>query len=210
MVSSSIRYICDKCSKVYKVYSWFIKHKCKTKKITDYKKSKSKYEILAKKLKYVKHDHSIVNNNLMPWLNVYNFTDEYFNEDNTYLEATHNTSIYSDELTEFVKASDNDLKIVHLNINSLYIKIDEIHDLLDKKEFDLMFLNETKLDSSVPNSKVSHHAYNMHRRDRDYSESVGLGRHGGGLIVYSKKYLNCSVSLSKNFEALKLKLKKNK
>ena len=117
---------------------------------------------------------------------------------------------FSDELSEFAKASVNDLKVIHLNINSLFIKIDEIHDLLDKKEFDLVFLNETKLDNSVPNSRVAHHAYNIHRRDRDYCDSIGFGRHGGGLLVYSKKYLKCSISIARNFEALKLKLTINK
>ena len=140
------------------------------------------------------------------WINIFDFTDQYFNEEHSVTETLTDTDIYTDELAKFTKLAGKDIKIMHLNINSLFLKIDEIHAILDTKEFDMVFLNETKLDSFIPNTKVCHHGYNIQRRDRDYSDSIGLGKKGGGLIVYTKKYLNCSISISNNFEAIHVKL----
>ena len=41
-------------------------------------------------------------------------------------------------------------KILHHNVNSLFLKIHEIDNFLNTHDFDIISLNETKLDNSVP------------------------------------------------------------
>ena len=68
--------------------------------------------------------------------------------------------------------------ILHLNVNSIFSKLHEVSQLLDKN-FDLISFNETKLDESIPISFYCNSNYNMLRLDRN--------RHGGGLLVFIKK-----------------------
>ena len=188
MVSSINLFICKNCSKEYKIYSWFIKHTCKTKKLKKNNIIRKKTKVCFDKLSIksiVPSDTSSCSN----WINIFDFTDQYFNEEHSVAETLTDTDIYTDELAKFTKLAGKDIKIMHLNINSLFLKIDEIHAILDTKEFDMVFLNETKLDSFIPNTKVCHQGYNIQRRDRDCSDSIGLGKKGGGLIVYTKKYM---------------------
>ena len=70
----------------------------------------------------------------------------------------------------------NNLKIGHLNVNSIYGKADEIIDLLSTCQFDILFIAESKIDCSVSNSLFAHSNYRIIRRD---------GKKGaGGLLVY--------------------------
>ena len=48
------------------------------------------------------------------------------------------------------------IKIGYLNINSVVNKIDEVKELLNRNMFDILFLTETKIDSSVSSHLVSH------------------------------------------------------
>ena len=60
----------------------------------------------------------------------------------------------------------NNLKIRHLNVNSIYGKADEIIDLLSTCQFDILFIPESKIDCSVSNSLFAHSNYRIIRRDR--------------------------------------------
>ena len=102
------------------------------------------------------------------------------------------------------------MKILHLNINSIFNKIDSIHDILDFGTFDIICINESKLDNSVPDSHLSHIKYTLHRRDREFSGGVGFGRHGGGLLIFIKKFYIHSVDLCTKFEAMHLSVTHNK
>ena len=70
----------------------------------------------------------------------------------------------------------NNLKIGHLNINSIFGKQDEVVNLLDKCAFDILFISESKIDGSVSSTLFAHPKYHIIRKDRK------KGR--GGLLVY--------------------------
>ncbi|CAF1069906.1 unnamed protein product, partial [Brachionus calyciflorus] len=55
-----------------------------------------------------------------------------------------------------------------------------IDEILNLRVYDLVMLNETKLDSSVPDSFYVNNFYNIIRRDR-------IGKKGGGILVFFKK-----------------------
>ena len=71
----------------------------------------------------------------------------------------------------------NNAKLAHLNV-ILISKADEIKDLLDQAKFDVLFINESKLDSLVYNSLVSHAQYWIVRGDR---------KKGAGALLKSLK-----------------------
>lgn len=75
---------------------------------------------------------------------------------------------------------------MHLNINSLFSKCFELNQVLELDNFDLIFLNETKLDESVPNSFFVPTNYNLLRRDRKE-------KGGGGVMVLVKKVIEISI-----------------
>ena len=86
-------------------------------------------------------------------------------------------------------------KILHHNVNSLFLKINEIDNFLNMHDFDIISLNETKLDSSVPKSFYVNDKYNILRRDRN--------RHGGGVLVLVKRSYNLvKVNYFDDFEAI--------
>ena len=89
------------------------------------------------------------------------------------------------------------LKIASLNVNSLTKHIDEIRVLLADNPFDILSINESKIDWSVSNSEVFIHNYTLFRRDRT--------RKGGGLALYIKNNIPFLVRqdlLSPNLEML--------
>jgi hypothetical protein len=66
--------------------------------------------------------------------------------------------------------------IVHLNINSIQNKFEELKTLNEKLKAHVIAISETKIDSSYPSNQFSIEGYNIYRRDRK--------KGGGGLIVY--------------------------
>ena len=69
--------------------------------------------------------------------------------------------------------------VAHLNVNSLQMKFNEIHDLLAAGKFDMMVLSETKLDGSFQDSLFDMKNYSMYRQDKRSNS--------GGLIAYVSK-----------------------
>ena len=61
----------------------------------------------------------------------------------------------------------------------MFRKVVDIDEILGTSVFDLIMLNETKLDDGVPLSFYKHPDYNLIRLDRT--------RVGGGLLVLIKK-----------------------
>ena len=82
-------------------------------------------------------------------------------------------------LNLFKKSS---LNIAHLNVNGLRSKLDFIKILLRQEKFDILCLNETKIDSTVTNSEISVPGYLLFRLDRTL--------HGGGTLIYYSDSLN--------------------
>ena len=99
------------------------------------------------------------------------------------------------------------LNIAHLNVNGLRSKLDFIKILLHQEKFDLLCLNETKIDSTVTDADISVPGYLFHRLDRTL--------HGGGTLIYYSESLNVKKNprlTSKAHESLwaELRFKKSK
>ena len=67
------------------------------------------------------------------------------------------------------------LKIASLNVNSLLKHIDEIRLLLEKYTFDILAINESKIDNSVPDNEIHVIGYDLIRSDRNRAV-WGLGK----------------------------------
>ena len=70
----------------------------------------------------------------------------------------------------------NNIKIAHLNINSIYGTVDGVIDLLNTCKFDVLAISKSKIDNSVSNSLLRHSKYRIIRRDRK--------RGAGGILIY--------------------------
>ena len=66
------------------------------------------------------------------------------------------------------------LLLWHLNINSIQNKFEEVKILVNQLKAQVIFLTETKIDSTYPNSQFKLDGFNLYRQDR---------RKGGGGIM---------------------------
>ena len=67
------------------------------------------------------------------------------------------------------------MSVAHVNINSIWNKIDEVKLLLNEGLFHILAISETKLDSTYNSSLLQHPHYRMLRRDRKKGgEIVGM------------------------------------
>jgi exonuclease III len=73
------------------------------------------------------------------------------------------------------------LKIANLNVNSLLKHIDDLRLMLSDNPFDILAINESKLDSSIPDYEIHIHNYSIVCLDRN--------RCGGGVALYFKNTL---------------------
>lgn len=94
------------------------------------------------------------------------------------------------------------LGLMHLNIRSLLPKLDELKAYMHTSNPDVLVISESWLKKSVTTTAVSIPGYNVFRQDRPSK--------GGGVAIYCKDSLQCSVilskSVSKQFELLLLKV----
>ena len=70
------------------------------------------------------------------------------------------------------------LHLIHLNINSVLPKIDELREIAKKTRATVIGLTETKLDATILDGEVNIEGYELIRSDRN--------RHGGGVACYIK------------------------
>ena len=99
------------------------------------------------------------------------------------------------------------LKIAHINIRSLFGKIEEIRFMLQKLNFDVLCINETWLNASINNNIISVDGYDLIRHDRMD------GRRGGGVCIYIKNVIQYSDRkdlIDNNLEALWIELSPSK
>ena len=73
------------------------------------------------------------------------------------------------------------LHFVHININSLLPKIDELRYLVKLPNASIVGIGETKLDDSISSSEIEIEGYGLLRLDRS--------RRGGGVACYIKRSL---------------------
>ena len=90
------------------------------------------------------------------------------------------TDLQADEISSFktnvLSYYKFNLSIAHININSIWNKIDEVKLLLNEGLFDILAISETKLDSTYDCTLLQHPCYRIMRKDRK--------KGGGGLLVY--------------------------
>ena len=86
--------------------------------------------------------------------------------------------------------------IMHLNINSLLSKIDEVRDIIIKTKPTIFGVSESKLDDTVSDNEIHIDGYVIIRSDRN--------RHGGGVACYIKEDIcfNVNPILSKEIEGV--------
>ena len=94
-------------------------------------------------------------------------------------------------------------KIGHLNIASLPKRIEELKILLKEIPFDILCINETRLNNLIDTNTVSIPGYDILRRDRN--------RYGGGVAIYIRDnlvYVNRNDLMPENLEAICIEIKK--
>ena len=77
------------------------------------------------------------------------------------------------------------LHFIHLNINSLLSKIDELRLIAKKSKATIIGITESKLDGTVLDGEINIDGYELVRSDRN--------RHGGGVACYIKQDVSFNV-----------------
>ena len=96
-------------------------------------------------------------------------------------------------------------KIASINVASLLLHIEELRVIMADQSFDLLAINETRLDSTITDNLVHIDGYSVPRKDRN--------RKGGGVCIYLRS--NISYCLrnegipNEEFEILSIDIKKH-
>ena len=99
------------------------------------------------------------------------------------------------------------IKMVHLNVRSLFNKMEQIWE--NFKYMDVILISETWLGPAVSDAAISLPGYNLIRQDRNYPG----GKRGGGLCVYIKTIYKmdfldgCFNQVTEDFELIGISLK---
>lgn len=96
-------------------------------------------------------------------------------------------------------------KIGQLNITSLVKHIEELRIFLHDHTFDILCINETRLDDTIHNDEVKIIGYELVRKDRN--------RNGGGVAIFIRNaipYIERRELIPDNVEAICLEIKKSK
>ena len=103
-------------------------------------------------------------------------------EHETGSEHRANVPLYL-QLNSYLK--NRGLKVLHLNVNGLLAKIDQIRLLLTKTGCNthILQISESHLDDSVPDSLIDVYGYNIIRKDRKAGP-------GGGVCIYIRNDMN--------------------
>lgn len=89
--------------------------------------------------------------------------------------------------------SSNGLSFIHLNAQSLFAHIDDFRADLASHFADVALISETWLNTSHSDAMISVSGYKLYRNDRaDW-------KRGGGVAIYLKKHLKCSVLSKSSF-----------
>ena len=113
------------------------------------------------------------------------FSDSFFDESTSVDDSTiplianvdDSVDWFTSNISSYYKSN---LKIAYLNINSIQNKLDEVKVMLNENLFDILFIAETKIDSTFSNDLLSQPGYRHIRRDR---------QGGGGLLAFIRNDL---------------------
>ena len=100
----------------------------------------------------------------------------------------------STDASNFTQFQNRGLHFIHININSVLSKIEELKIIAAKTKAAVIGISESKLDASVLDGEIQIPGYNVIRADRN--------RHGGGVMCYIRNDLcfNQRENFSNEFE----------
>ena len=100
------------------------------------------------------------------------------------------------DIEKWKKFKKKGLHFVHININNLLPKIDELRHLTKTKDVSVVGISETKFDNSVSSGEFEIEGHNLLRFDRSWR--------GGGVACYVNKFLehNYKHSFCKNTKSI--------
>lgn len=99
------------------------------------------------------------------------FTDSFFENSSGCLDLSAEDCFdmkdsiewYSENINSYYKPN---IKFCHLNINSVHNKMDEVRDMLIRNMFDILFIAETKIDSTYSDDLFRQSGYRIIRQNR--------------------------------------------
>ena len=120
----------------------------------------------------------------------FNFSDSFFEEapnngEHNYANQplNQNLSTTENEVLETLRTKAKDAFLCHLNINSIQNKFEELVDTIKKLNAHIIFISETKIDSTYPDSQFNIPGYSLYRNDRK--------KGGGGVLALISTSLPC-------------------
>ena len=115
---------------------------------------------------------SDINLNPGPNADVIPFSNEsFYNHESQIFSGSDNGNLNFEKWAVFKK---KDLHFVHININSLPPKIDELRYLTKLSNASIVGIGETKLDDSISSSEIEIEGYDLLRPDRSHRVAVFL------------------------------------
>ena len=97
--------------------------------------------------------------------------------------ANHILSPYKEELETQRADSRKEFLLCRININSIQNKFEELVELIRKLNAHVIFVGETKIDSTYPNSQFNISGYSLFCNDRK--------KGGGGILAYVSSAIPC-------------------
>ena len=115
------------------------------------------------------------------------FDDDFFRDKETasFDEKINDDAYKTDPVASWKAFNKRGLHLIHLNINSLLSKIDELQEIARKTRATVIGITESKLDGSVLDGEINIDGYKLVRSDRN--------RHGGGVACYIRNDISFSV-----------------
>ena len=106
------------------------------------------------------------------------FDDDFFGDKEiaSFDEKINNDTYKTDPVAAWKAFNKRGLHLIHLNINSLLSKIDELREIAGKTRATVIGITESKLDGSVLDEEINIDGYKLVRSD--------WNRHGGGVACY--------------------------
>ena len=95
------------------------------------------------------------------WIEAFSFQDDFWQENGQTIDPCIdlNGKTHVNFLEEFSIKNNDNLKVLHLNINSLISKMESFYEILDTDKYDILFINESQLNTSTPDTFISHRKY---------------------------------------------------
>ena len=115
------------------------------------------------------------------------FDDDIFGDKEiaSFDDKTNNDAYKTDPVADWKAFNKRGLHLIHLNINSLLSKIDELREIARKTRATVIGITESKLDGSVLDGEINIDGYELVRSDRN--------RHGGGVACCIRSDISFNV-----------------